>query len=100
MASHPARGPGRSGGARTPNPRFWRPVLYQLSYTPSSSIHKAFQEIVASFGVDISVQHLGGDARPRRPKPITRDRIRIVGRRASEFLRFRQDGVRNVELFR
>src|ERR1700758_5283930 len=26
---------GRSGGARTPNPRFWRPVLYQLSYTPS-----------------------------------------------------------------
>src|SRR5713226_2818223 len=36
MASHPARGPGRSGGARTPNPRFWRPVLYQLSYTPLS----------------------------------------------------------------
>src|SRR5258708_23983525 len=25
---------GRSGGTRTPNPRFWRPVLYQLSYTP------------------------------------------------------------------
>src|SRR5208282_6351581 len=25
---------GRSGGARTPNPRFWRPVLYQLSYAP------------------------------------------------------------------
>src|SRR5712691_13134624 len=24
---------GRSGGARTPNPRFWRPVLHQLSYT-------------------------------------------------------------------
>src|ERR1700730_11902943 len=28
------RRPGRSGGARTPSPRFWRPVLYQLSYTP------------------------------------------------------------------
>src|SRR5579863_4204495 len=28
------RGHGRSGEARTPNPRFWRPVLYQLSYTP------------------------------------------------------------------
>ncbi len=27
---------GRSGGARTPNPRFWRPVLYQLSYTPAA----------------------------------------------------------------
>src|ERR1700679_1105763 len=30
---------GRSGGARTPNPRFWRPVLYQLSYTPNSSFN-------------------------------------------------------------
>ena len=28
---------GRSGGTRTPNPRFWRPVLCQLSYTPKSS---------------------------------------------------------------
>ena len=27
---------GRSEGTRTPNPRFWRPVLYQLSYTPPS----------------------------------------------------------------
>ena len=26
---------GRSGRARTCDPRFWRPVLYQLSYTPS-----------------------------------------------------------------
>jgi hypothetical protein len=25
---------GRAGGARTPDPRFWRPVLYQLSYSP------------------------------------------------------------------
>src|SRR6478735_4464210 len=25
---------GRSGRARTYDPRFWRPVLYQLSYTP------------------------------------------------------------------
>ena len=25
---------GRSGGIRTPGPRFWRPMLYQLSYTP------------------------------------------------------------------
>ena len=28
-------GTGRSGGARTPGPRFWRPMLYQLSYTPT-----------------------------------------------------------------
>src|SRR5947209_5830866 len=26
---------GRSGGTRTPGPRFWRPMLYQLSYTPT-----------------------------------------------------------------
>src|SRR5690625_133757 len=25
---------GRPGGTRTPNPRFWRPVLYQLNYWP------------------------------------------------------------------
>src|SRR5687768_2672457 len=25
---------GRRGGTRTPNRRFWRPLLYQLSYTP------------------------------------------------------------------
>jgi hypothetical protein len=25
---------GRGGGTRTPNQRFWRPLLYQLSYTP------------------------------------------------------------------
>src|ERR1700761_6153101 len=30
---------GRSGGARTPSPRFWRPVLYQLSYTPNGKRH-------------------------------------------------------------
>ena len=30
---------GRSGGNRTPNLRFWRPALYQLSYTPSSLLY-------------------------------------------------------------
>src|SRR3546814_2209172 len=27
---------GRSGGTRTHGPRFWRPMLYQLSYTPKA----------------------------------------------------------------
>src|SRR5579871_1868062 len=27
---------GRSGGTRTHGPRFWRPMLYQLSYTPKN----------------------------------------------------------------
>ena len=28
-------GSGRAGGTRTPNRRFWRPLLYQLSYRPN-----------------------------------------------------------------
>ena len=36
LASDPrANSKHRPGGNRTPNPRFWRPVLYQLSYGPS-----------------------------------------------------------------
>ncbi len=31
-----ARGSNRPGGNRTPNRRFWRPVLYQLSYGPTT----------------------------------------------------------------
>src|SRR5260221_13561461 len=29
---------GRTGGNRTPNPRFWRPVLCQLSYCPNQNV--------------------------------------------------------------
>lgn len=43
---------GRSGGARTPNPRFWRPVLYQLSYTPA-----------APCGARLSCRNSAADAR-------------------------------------
>src|SRR5205814_2165206 len=28
---------GRSGGTRTHGPRFWRPMRYQLSYTPAAA---------------------------------------------------------------
>src|SRR3954454_11765655 len=31
---------GRSGRARTCDPRFWRPVLYQLSYTPAGDLRR------------------------------------------------------------
>src|SRR5215210_3033257 len=31
---------GRSGRARTCDPRFWRPVLYQLSYTPAGNLRR------------------------------------------------------------
>ena len=33
----------RPGGTRTPNPRFWRPVLYQLSYGPLAACCSFFQ---------------------------------------------------------
>ena len=29
---------GRGGESRTPNTRFWRPVLYQLNYAPKIGI--------------------------------------------------------------
>ena len=32
---------GRPGGNRTPNPRFWRPVLCQLSYWPTRLLRSA-----------------------------------------------------------
>src|SRR3954471_9744976 len=36
----PDRKAGRSGRARTCDPRFWRPVLYQLSYTPAGDLRR------------------------------------------------------------
>jgi hypothetical protein len=40
---------GRAGGTRTPNRRFWRPLLYQLSYRPlpssSPSFHKCQERL-------------------------------------------------------
>ena len=35
---------GRSDRTRTYNPRFWRPVLYQLSYTPTVSSTKGYSD--------------------------------------------------------
>ena len=35
-----AKQTGRSGGDRTPNLRFWRPALYQLSYTPPAPVER------------------------------------------------------------
>jgi hypothetical protein len=35
---------GRGGGSRTPSLRFWRPTLYQLSYTPKLSQSRLLRE--------------------------------------------------------
>ena len=37
LCGHPLARNGRSGGTRTHGPRFWRPMLYQLSYTPRAN---------------------------------------------------------------
>jgi hypothetical protein len=38
---------GRPGGTRTPNLRFWRPLLYQLSYWPKNTATFSLQSIMA-----------------------------------------------------
>src|SRR5439155_22924705 len=40
--------PRRAGGNRTPNPRLWRPVLYQLSYGPSGGGARGLTPTAAS----------------------------------------------------
>ena len=35
---------GRRGGTRTPDTRFWRPMLYQLSYTPTR--HQKVEKLI------------------------------------------------------
>ena len=42
---------GRGGEARTPNTRFWRPVLYQLNYAPIG-INKLWYELAEWTGLE------------------------------------------------
>src|SRR6187402_1106369 len=39
---------GRAGGTRTPNLRFWRPLLCQLSYCPQIAIWRFCEEMEAT----------------------------------------------------
>ena len=52
---------GRPGGARTPNPRFWRPVLYRLSYWPSHPSHQQAAINPRRNPWDASESHLTGN---------------------------------------
>src|SRR5438477_1887518 len=40
----------RAGGTRTPNRRFWRPVLYQLSYCPPGRGRAGVEKDSSGFG--------------------------------------------------
>src|SRR3989304_3044689 len=44
---------GRGGGIRTPDLRFWRPLLFQLSYAPTS----AALAVAADLFVDTAEEH-------------------------------------------
>ena len=44
---------GRSARIRTPDPRFWRPMLYQLSYAPKNSFIRFAKLLEESFGIPI-----------------------------------------------
>ena len=70
---------GRSGEARTPNPRFWRPVLYQLSYTPSGRLYSEpfpFRHVLS-----FANRQIDGTDAPRLPPPFPPRRLaaRLTG---------------------
>src|SRR2546425_8872043 len=45
-ATPPDIASGRAGGTRTPNRRFWRPLLYQLSYRPNAPPLNLFESLL------------------------------------------------------
>ena len=50
----------RPGGTRTPNRRFWRPVLYQLSYGPLSLLRSRTTPLLQRWpGTELNRRHLG-----------------------------------------
>jgi hypothetical protein len=46
---------GRGGGTRTHGPRFWRPMLYQLSYTPTRRMERVSRR--AGGGAQVLLRH-------------------------------------------
>src|SRR5271155_3056754 len=61
---------GRSGGTRTPGLRFWRPPLYQLSYTPRRKAGRAGRPSPASaFGFRREPRGLSALNYPRK-RPV------------------------------
>ena len=69
-------GAGRSGRARTRDLRFWRPLLYQLSYTPvptsASGVGCSVSERLAGRLTSIlRARRLAGQAGARPTVPVT-----------------------------
>src|SRR5579863_106114 len=83
-ASHAFRRPdGRAGGTRTPNRRFWRPVLYQLSYCPSAA-RTPVTARAAKVGRSATLSPAAGTL-PTAPRPETGPRCpRPAGPRGAD----------------
>src|SRR5439155_19060446 len=61
---------GRPGGSRTPSPRFWRPVLYQLSYWPLTMTAATYSpQRSSALGFRLWATFTGRKPRVRSPKP-------------------------------
>ena len=64
---------GRTGGIRTPNRRFWRPLLYQLNYRPTKGLYPSRARLhIARVKTDYSTTSA------TRPDPIVRPPSRIA----------------------
>ena len=78
---------GRAGGTRTPNRRFWRPLLYQLSYRPIAPPHVYPDRAKTKTGGGVRPPRSSLPRRPTqamtsltRPAPIVRPPSRIAKR--------------------
>jgi hypothetical protein len=67
---------GRAGGTRTPNRRFWRPLLYQLSYRPLPP-EQSFVHRQARLALLPQIYATMSDT---RPAPIVRPPSRMANR--------------------
>jgi hypothetical protein len=76
-------GVGRSGGTRTPSPRFWRPMLYQLSYTPTSCGKLQVQPQPSKGGDCLRPNLSYSTMLATTPAPTVRPPSRIAKRRPS-----------------
>jgi hypothetical protein len=103
---------GRSGGTRTHGPRFWRPMLYQLSYTPAGRVPlsgamdlgKRLTGPVACYcmgGAEHSAQRSWSLNMPKKQRTVTVERIYGSSRRveANAWQKWLEEAAKLIERF-
>src|SRR5436190_10552067 len=90
---------GRPGGTRTPNSRFWRPVLYQLNYWPKPDLGASPPDPLLALSLGASPPR---SAREAHPLPLVREPAYLLSLCAVCFRHERQYllNSRRSELFR